>query len=210
MFRLFAVAAALATSLIASSTMAATLSTGVAPWQVNGNPVATLSPIPVPIWVNNYGDGVWVGSTSNDGNLAGQGASSGAYLFTLDLGQYAAGGGTFNLTYAADNSVTWSITNGSVSGATICSLLDCFSPSAGAVRSLSGSFASNSVLTASVFNAEKGPMGLIAVGTYSVSSPVTTGPGAGPPVPEPATWAMMIIGLGAAGSMIRRRKTVVA
>lgn len=35
------------------------------------------------------------------------------------------------------------------------------------------------------------------------------GPG-GPGVPEPATWAMMIIGFGAAGSMIRRRKAVVA
>lgn len=29
-------------------------------------------------------------------------------------------------------------------------------------------------------------------------------------VPEPSTWAMMIIGFGAAGSMIRRRKAVVA
>lgn len=29
-------------------------------------------------------------------------------------------------------------------------------------------------------------------------------------VPEPATWAMMIIGLGAAGSMIRRRRAVTA
>ena len=32
----------------------------------------------------------------------------------------------------------------------------------------------------------------------------------GPGIPEPATWAMMIIGFGAAGSMIRRRKAVVA
>jgi hypothetical protein len=32
----------------------------------------------------------------------------------------------------------------------------------------------------------------------------------GPGVPEPSTWAMMIIGFGAAGSMIRRRKAVVA
>ena len=31
-----------------------------------------------------------------------------------------------------------------------------------------------------------------------------------PGVPEPATWAMMIIGFGAAGSMIRRRKAAVA
>ena len=29
-------------------------------------------------------------------------------------------------------------------------------------------------------------------------------------VPEPATWAMMIIGFGAVGSMIRRRRAVVA
>jgi hypothetical protein len=34
--------------------------------------------------------------------------------------------------------------------------------------------------------------------------------GAVAPVPEPATWAMMIIGFGAAGSMIRRRKAVFA
>lgn len=33
-------------------------------------------------------------------------------------------------------------------------------------------------------------------------------PGGG--VPEPATWTMMIIGFGAAGSMIRRRKAVIA
>ena len=29
-------------------------------------------------------------------------------------------------------------------------------------------------------------------------------------VPEPATWAMMILGFGAAGSMIRRRRLAVA
>ena len=39
-------------------------------------------------------------------------------------------------------------------------------------------------------------------GTWSISTPAA--------VPEPATWAMMIGGFGAAGSMIRRRKSVVA
>ena len=34
--------------------------------------------------------------------------------------------------------------------------------------------------------------------------------GGGGAIPEPSTWAMMIIGFGAAGSMIRRRKAVVA
>jgi len=37
----------------------------------------------------------------------------------------------------------------------------------------------------------------------------TTGPVAAP-APEPATWAMMILGLGAAGSMIRRRNAATA
>ena len=39
---------------------------------------------------------------------------------------------------------------------------------------------------------------------------IFTANGGGGVVPEPATWAMMIIGFGAAGSMIRRRKAVVA
>jgi|JI102314A1RNA_FD_contig_41_900935_length_614_multi_3_in_0_out_0_1 hypothetical protein len=39
---------------------------------------------------------------------------------------------------------------------------------------------------------------------------VTGQGGPGPGVPEPATWAMMIIGFGAAGSMIRRRRTAIA
>jgi hypothetical protein len=34
--------------------------------------------------------------------------------------------------------------------------------------------------------------------------------GAGGAVPEPATWAMMIIGFGAAGSVLRRRRAVAA
>jgi hypothetical protein len=33
-----------------------------------------------------------------------------------------------------------------------------------------------------------------------------TPPGSPPPVPEPATWAMMLIGFGAAGYVIRRRR----
>lgn len=36
-------------------------------------------------------------------------------------------------------------------------------------------------------------------------SPLDTGPGL-PGVPEPATWAMMIVGFGMAGAMIRRKK----
>ena len=45
-----------------------------------------------------------------------------------------------------------------------------------------------------------------SVGAGFLNSNITQGAA----VPEPSTWAMMIIGFGAAGSMIRRRKAVVA
>ena len=49
------------------------------------------------------------------------------------------------------------------------------------------------------------------IGNYGSIDNFTYGNvGGGGVVPEPATWAMMIIGFGAAGSMIRRRKAVVA
>jgi hypothetical protein len=44
-------------------------------------------------------------------------------------------------------------------------------------------------------------------GNQIIGSVAPTGPG---PVPEPATWAMMILGFGAAGSLLRRRRVVPA
>ncbi len=49
----------------------------------------------------------------------------------------------------------------------------------------------------------------LGVGLDNVGVTMTAPPSSGV-VPEPATWAMMIIGFGAAGSSIRRRKLVVA
>lgn len=46
-------------------------------------------------------------------------------------------------------------------------------------------------------------------GGFAVIDDVTFSSG-GAVVPEPATWAMMILGFGAAGSMIRRRRTAIA
>ena len=45
------------------------------------------------------------------------------------------------------------------------------------------------------------------VDNLRITDNISGNPGA---IPEPATWAMMILGFGAAGSMIRRRKAVVA
>lgn len=44
--------------------------------------------------------------------------------------------------------------------------------------------------------------------TYVVAAKDAFGPIPNGGIPEPATWAMMIIGFGAAGSMLRRRRTV--
>ena len=58
-----------------------------------------------------------------------------------------------------------------------------------------------------------GPNGFPAVvngWTFENSGGAITVPRATGVVPEPTTWALMIIGFGAAGSMIRRRKAVVA
>lgn len=181
------------------------LSTGVAAWTVNGNPVAVLSPIATPFWISNFGDGRWVGATSNDGNVV-SGANSGSYVFSLNFSGFTSGPGTFDLQYSADNSVSWSITHGTLSGATVCGLADCFSAIAGAPRSISGSFAANSILTASVTNigSGKSPMGLLAVGTY-VASAEPGGPGAAP-VPEPMTWVMMVSGFAVTGGAVRLRR----
>lgn len=175
------------------------LDTGVAPWFVNtgGPSVAVTNITSVPgAWLPAVNPRQWVG-TAADSN-----AAPGTYTFTLDIGTYVndAGGGTFTLSYAADNSVTWTISNGSLGGTDICNTglpSNCFQASAGAPRALTGSFASNSVLTATVVNNPSGsnPMGLLVEGTAVGASEV----------PEPSTYAMITIGaLAVALSRYRR------
>lgn len=54
----------------------------------------------------------------------------------------------------------------------------------------------------------QGTGGTDYIGLDNVSVALLQGPPTTGGVPEPTTWAMMIIGFGAAGSMIRRRKAV--
>lgn len=165
------------------------ISTGTAaPWLVDGNPVVAESPIATPYWINNFGDGVWVGTAAGDGNLAG-GAAGGVYTFTLNIGAYFGLPGSFNVQYSADNNVSWSITNGTLGGSTACG--GCYD----LVHNLNGTFNADSVLTATVTNADHpSPMGLIVVGE-------------GDSIPEPSTYAMFATGAVAIlAARIRRKK----
>lgn len=50
----------------------------------------------------------------------------------------------------------------------------------------------------------------LADGPKSINIDVNMGAGSTGAIPEPATWALMIMGFGAAGSMLRRRRMVAA
>lgn len=203
---LFLTAAVQLAAVAAPALASGSVSTGVAPWLVNGNPAVVLGTLATPFWINNFGDGSWVGTTSLDGNLAG-GASPGSYVFTLALGSFVGDAGTFNLQYAADNSISWSISNGTLGGDVTCGPADCFTAAGGAPRSLNGNFAADSILTASVINigSSPSPMGLLAVGTYTANGGGGAGPG-GNTVPEPSAWVMLVSGFALSGGMLRARR----
>lgn len=181
---------------LAVSSFGASISSGVAPWLVNGNPASVISPL-AGGWVGNVADGQWMGTTSNDGT----GAPAGSYTFSLNIGALIGAAGTLSLQYASDNAVAFSITNGSLSGATQCGAGDPQAVCSTATLSLSGVFAANSTLTATVLNGNtpgvgsSSPMGLLVAGTADV----------GAPVPEPSTYAMMVLG-GAATLLARVRR----
>lgn len=186
---------------VPASAAPVSISTGVAPWQVNGNPaVAEDAPLPS-TWLPGFGDGVWIGTSAADSNAI----AGGTYVFTLNIGAFVGAAGTFSLDYAGDNSVEWTITNGTLAGTSSCPIEYCFmSPSFApanitpAPRSLTGTFAASSVLTATIVNWPGGgpnPMGLLVVGTADARR-VTA--------PEPAT--MGLLGLGALAAVARRRR----
>jgi hypothetical protein len=182
MMKLKSILFGLSALLAVSATTAApiSISSGVASWQVNGNPAIVETTIATPAWINNFGDGKWVGVTANSGSFTG-GEAPGTYVFTFNLGSL--GNGTFNIDYAADNSVTWTITGGTLSGATTCTsgnpdTSNCFGASNSAPRSLTGTFSTSSVLTATILNGsspgfDPNPMGLLVVGTAAVPVPAS-------------------------------------
>jgi hypothetical protein len=50
--------------------------------------------------------------------------------------------------------------------------------------------------------------GKLDLGGFASQSPYVEGPPGGAGVPEPSTWALMIVGLGGAGAMLRRRRAL--
>ncbi len=195
----------LAAALLATSVFGApmTISTGTAAlWLVNGNPVVVETTIPTGIWIANFGGGSWVGPTASAGDPA-TGFAPGTYTYTLNIGAYFGGAGSFSLQYATDNSVAWTLSAGSLGGTTSCNSVlnpdsNCFQSSAGAPRTLTGNFASNSILTATVVNGTNTPVannptGLLVVGT-------------GSDIPEPSTYAMFGMGIAAIAFARSRRK----
>ena len=198
----------LAAALLATSVFGApiTISTGsAAVWLVNGNATFVETPLPTGIWIPNFGDGSWIGPDASAGNPA-IGAAPGTYTYTLSLGAYFGGAGSFSLQYAADNSVARSLTSGSLGGTTSCdavlsSLSECFGSSTGAPRTLTGDFTLNSILTATIFNGTdpqnpqtNNPTGLLVVGTADSA------------VPEPSTYTMFGMGIAAIVFARSRRK----
>ncbi len=185
-------------ALVASSAFAQSVSTGVAPWLVNGNPTVNETGTLLNTWVPALGDGLWVGTRSTDGNfiLPTDGAAGGTYTFSLNVGALYGTAGNFSLQYAADNAVSWSVNDGTLSGDTQCGngdpLADCYS----ALRTLAGTFSANSVLTATVVNgtsiAGGSPMGFLAVSSIS-------------PIPEPSSYAMFLVGAALVGGTLARR-----
>lgn len=194
MFKKTIIKLALLSLSMGLSMWSAPISTNVAPWMVNGNPTVEISPIAAPFWIANFGGGAWVGTTAGDGNLIGS-TAPGTYTYTLNVGALIGTSGFLSLQYAADNTVAWTISNGSLSGDILCSSPDCFTSVGGAPRTVTGTFAADSVLTATVVNLDPGPTGLLVAGEASEFSPV----------PEPASVTMIAIG-GAAIALARLRR----
>lgn len=188
-FALFAMAAL---ALASAAQAAVILDTGVgnAPWTTQ----VDLSPIPGG-WYSPTAPSKWVGQTATDGD-PNVGAAPGVYVYTLALGTYGTGPGTFSLTYVVDDSIVWSISDGgTLAGADTCGP-NCWSSIFGAPYTLTGTYSATSVLTATVTNngTLANPTGLLVQGLATSNSEV----------PEPSTYAMVAI--GAVGVLVARRR----
>ncbi len=171
-------------------------------------------------WANPFGGAIWIGHRDTDGQFSNGGsitcgspcgATAGYYRY--DLSFDASFGGSLNLSgFTADNGVR-SLT---VSQAGVGTLYSCTAGGPGnlcaatqtAITAATGNLALSAVpggqvtISARVQNLDgpgRNPSGFILAGSASLNDQTTI-------VPEPAAWAMLIMGFGLTGAAMRNRR----
>ncbi len=161
-------------------------------WTFNAAPAfsgGTNGSFPIGPWMAESAISRWATPTSN----ASDSVISGAYSTVFTLGSFTSA--SFSGRFAADDSVTSITLNGNT-----------ISGSGGGFTfwtpfsTLTGFQVGANTLTFNVLNSGGGPSGLRV---EVIESNVTS-------VPEPASWALLIVGFGMVGVAARRRKAVVA
>jgi len=146
-------------------------------------------------WLANNSVSRWMTPTSN-GNQSLDPISNGFYTYSIafDLGKFVPGTASFNGRFASDNTVTLILLNGTqITQAGLGTFNQWTSFSAG--TGFIGGLNTLSFRLLNLAQANGNPSGLrveILSSAYE-------------PVPEPASWTMMIAGFGMVGTILRRR-----
>lgn len=191
--------------LVSSGRLAsnATVTTGTVQeqnWFLNGTARPWNSSTNNGAWLANNSVSRWMTPASN-GNQAFNPTTDGFYTYTIsfDLGKFVPGTASFNGRFAADNSVTSILLNGTQitqGGVGTFNTWTSFSANNGFVGGLNTlSFRVRNFAGAGV-----NPTGLrveILGSAYE-------------PVPEPASWTMLISGFALVGVVLRRRRAMLA
>ena len=151
-------------------------------------------------WLANNSVSRWMTPASN-GNQSFNPTADGFYNYSIsfNLGKFVPGTASFNGRFAADNTVISILLNGTQitqGGLGTFNSWSSFSASSGFVGGLN-------TLTFRVRNFAGG-------GVNPTGLRVEIRGSAYEPVPEPASWAMLIAGFGLVGAMLRRRRATLA
>lgn len=141
------------------------------------------------------------GNATSSTSSGGSGSTGGAASSTSTGGSTSGGSSTSGSSTGGGSSTSTSSTStsASTSGGNVPTSSSTSSTSGGGITSsASGSTSSSGGVATSTSSASSG-------GNSTSGGGSASGGNAPPPVPEPASWAMMIAGFGIAGLMIRRR-----